>query len=280
MLTDRLRGWRAGFNQQGSDMARRLVDFQPVCGHPWILGLATEPHELEMTFRLRYDVFFREFGYSCPATVAQSGLDRDEFDDWCDHIILYDTQQQEVIGCYRAIPGSKAIAHGGFYGEYEFDMSALHPIADRILQGGRTCVAAPHRNGPAIQYLSYGMELLLREYQAEWFLGAESFRTTSPDSIHRIYSYLLEFGSDPDYHTPPRPGFAVEDLIRVPVTQDELQSLPGVIRMDLKMGFLACSPPAWDAGFGSYDVLMLGKRDRLTRSYHQFISRIERNFRP
>ena len=43
------------------------------------------------------------------------------------------------------------------------------------------------------------------------------------------------------------------------------------------MGFLACSAPAWDADFGCYDVLMLGRRDRLTRTYAAFIDRIERN---
>ncbi len=59
-------------------------------------------------------------------------------------------------------------------------MAPLAPIAHEILQGGRACVAAEYRSTLAFQYLSYGMELLLREYNCKYLLGADSFRGIRP----------------------------------------------------------------------------------------------------
>jgi hypothetical protein len=49
--------------------------------------------------------------------------------------------------------------------------------------------------------------------------------------------------------------------------------------MDLRMGFRACGPPAWDPGFGCYDLLVLGRRERLGGVYTGVINRIERQLR-
>jgi len=255
-------------------MARWLLDCNPLCGHPWQLGLATEPEERERIYRLRYDVFFREQQYG--HAVNRTGRDVDEFDEWCDQLFLYDQSNNQVIGTYRAIHGGEAVKRGGFYGTAEFDLSPLQSIAAQILQGGRTCVAANYRNGLAIQYLSYGMELLLRHYGADYFLGAESFRTNEPENLNAIYSYVKKYGTDPEWFVQPLPASRVEGLREVPVTEDDERLLPGIIRTDLRMGFLACSPPGWDPEFRCYDLLMLGRRDRLTKLYHSFIDRIER----
>jgi putative hemolysin len=258
-------------------MARWLMDCRAMSGHPWRLGLATEPHEREEVYRLRYDVFFREQGYGSPDALREDGRDVDSFDEWCDHLILYDCERERMIGAYRAIPGAEAIRRGGLYGNREFDLNPLAPIASQILQGGRTCVAAEYRSGLALQYLSYGMELLLREYGARYFLGAETFRVDSLDTLNTIYSYVRQFGTDPDWFVPAQPTCQVAGLCVVPVTSADERRLPNIIRMDLRMGFLACSPPAWDPEFAAYDLMMLGRRDQLTRVYHAFIQRIERN---
>ena len=256
-------------------MARWLLDCLPLCGRPWRLGVATESEELGAALSLRQRVFVSEMGYR--AGAGGGDLDRDGFDDWCDHLILMDTASGELIGTQRAIDGGEAVRRGGLYGGDQFDLGRLAPIAPRILQGSRTCVAAGHRNGPAIQYLSYGMELLLRERGALYFLGAESFRDPGAERLDKIHSFLLEFGTDPDWFAPAQPAAAVANLNPVPVSSSDERVVPSIIRMDLRMGFLACSPAAWDAEFGCYDVLMLGRRDRLTRIYGAFLDRIERN---
>jgi putative hemolysin len=255
-------------------MARWLLDCRPFCGRPWRLGVATTADEAEQAFRLRYQVFAVEGGY--PLHHAAAGRDVDSFDEWCDHLILWDEDAGRVIGTYRAIRGGEAVRRGGFYGKHEFDFTALYPIADQILQGSRTCVAAEFRHGPAIQYLSYGMELLLRETASKYFLGVDSFQADSADEISVIHSYVAKFGTDPGWRVTPQPGCEVAGLREVPVTDADERRLPPVIRTDLRLGFLGLGRPAWDPEFGSYDIVMLARRDRMTRLYQSFQDRIER----
>ncbi len=256
-------------------MARWMLDCRPVCGHPWRIGLATEPHEREAVFRLRYEVFVGEQGYGHAGTGAGPGLDMDHFDDWCDQLFLYDEANDRVVGTYRAIRGTEAIRRGGLYAHDELDLSPLNPIAHEILQGGRACIARDYRSTLAFQYLSYGMELLLREYNCHYLLGADSFRADLPD-IQRFYSYVRRYRMDPDWFVEPWPENRVAGLREVEVTPADERSLPEIVRMDLRLGFLACSPPVWDPGFGCYDLMMLGRRDRFSRLYTGVVERIER----
>jgi putative hemolysin len=255
-------------------MARWLLDCRPVCGHPWRLGVATEPHEKDALFRLRYDVFVTEQGYAHAGRDGGPGRDVDQFDSWCDQIYLYDEERKLVIGTYRALAGPVAVTKGGFYAADEFDFTPLAPIAHLILQGGRACVIPEYRGTLAFRYLSYGMDLLLREYNCQYLMGADSFRADL-DAICRIHSFVRRFGTDPDWAVEPWEANRVAGLREVPVTPAAERSLPEIIRMDLRLGFLACGAPAWDPGFGCYDLLMLGRRDRFKRLYHGVIERIE-----
>ncbi len=259
-------------------MARWLLDCRPMCGYQWRLGVATEDRERDALFRLRYDVFVTEMGYGHAGTNAGPGLDADAFDSWCDQLFLYDEERGRVVGTYRALFGTDALRHGGFYAGDEFDLSPLEPIAHQILQGGRACVAAEYRSTLAFQYLSYGMELLLREYGCRYLLGMDSFRADL-DEVCRINSFVRQYRTDPEWVVPPWEANRVAGLRDVPVTPADERTLPEVVRMDMRMGFLVCGAPAWDPGFRCYDLPVLGRRDRFTRSYTGVVERIERHVR-
>lgn len=256
-------------------MARWLLDCMPVCGHPWRLGVATDARERDALYRLRYEVFVVEQGYGHAGDAGGAGRDVDQFDEWCDHLFLYDETRQKVAGTYRAMAGAEALRRGGFYAADEFDLAPLAPIAHEILQGGRACVAAEYRSTLAFQYLSYGMELLLRQYGCKYLLGADSFRADL-DELCRVHSYMQKYKTDPDWFVQPWDANRVAGLREVPVSPADERSLPEIVRMDLRLGFLACSPPVWDPGFGCYDLMMLGRRDRFSRLYTGVVERIEK----
>jgi putative hemolysin len=256
-------------------MARWLLNCRTVWGHPWRVGLATEPREREAIFRLRYEVFVVEQGYGHVATDAGPGLDMDHFDTWCDQLFLYDEAKGCVAGTYRALRGSEALRRGGFYAGDEFDLSPLAPIAHQILQGGRLCIAAEYRSSMAFQYLSYGMELLLRAYDCRYLMGADSFRANR-DTLSRVHSYLMKHHKDPEWFVMPWEANRAEELREVETTPSDEKLLPEIIRMDLKLGFKVCSPPALDAGFGCYDFMMLGRRDRFSPLYYRVLERMEK----
>src|SRR5262249_32724345 len=162
--------------------------------------------------------------------------------------------KSRIIGTYRAIPGAEALRRDGFYGAVEFNLAPLEPIAHQILQGSRTCIAADYRGGPAFHYLSFGMELLLREHNCRYFMGSDRFSTEEPEELNRVYSYLRRFAMDPRWYVEPTPQSQVPGVREVPITADYERRLPTVIRMDLRLGFRAVSPIAWDPEFRSYDV--------------------------
>ena len=80
---------------------------------PISLSWARHQDEVREAQRLRYKVFAEEMG----ATLKPSkeGLDIDIFDDFCEHLIIRDTETLKVIGTYRVLPPHQATQMGCFY---------------------------------------------------------------------------------------------------------------------------------------------------------------------
>ncbi len=82
--------------------------------------------------RLRYKIFIETMGLS--ALANEDGLDTDEFDAYCDHLIVRDTRTLKVVGTYRVLGPSGARQLGRFYSESEFDLSRLHHLRSSIVE--------------------------------------------------------------------------------------------------------------------------------------------------
>ncbi|HWY72180.1 MAG TPA: GNAT family N-acetyltransferase, partial [Burkholderiaceae bacterium] len=70
------------------------------------VGLARGPADIEDAQRLRYEVFATEMGAQLGAT--DDAIDQDEFDPFCDHLIVRDVETSRVVGTYRILPPHKA----------------------------------------------------------------------------------------------------------------------------------------------------------------------------
>ena len=66
----------------------------------YIIKLAETEKEYKNLFRLRY---FDLLKYYNKEYSNDEEEDRDEYDKYCDHLILIDKQKDEVIGTYRLI---------------------------------------------------------------------------------------------------------------------------------------------------------------------------------
>lgn len=78
--------------------------------------------------RLRYRVFAGELGASLP--TGRAGLDVDEFDEYCDHLIVREDATGEVVGTYRMLPPGRTARR---YSDGEFDLSALRGLRDVLV---------------------------------------------------------------------------------------------------------------------------------------------------
>jgi putative hemolysin len=76
---------------------------------------ASSISEVKEAQRLRYKVFAEEMG----ANLSQNseGLDVDEFDAYCDHLLIRDQDSLKVVGTYRVLPPHKAQEIGRLYSD-------------------------------------------------------------------------------------------------------------------------------------------------------------------
>src|SRR5512140_3163720 len=81
-------------------------------------SLARSVTEVAEAQRIRFKVFAEEMGAKLPS--AESGLDIDRYDRYCDHLLVRDHNANRVVGTYRILPPEQAVKAGGYYSETEF----------------------------------------------------------------------------------------------------------------------------------------------------------------
>jgi len=222
--------------------------------------IATEPGEIEEAQRLRFQVFNLELNKGLQSSYAR-GLDVDEFDPFCDHLIVRDLKSGAVVGTYRLLRGSQARRHIGFYSEREFDLSRIKSLDGELLELGRSCARMDFRDRALIPLMWEAIAEQVRKYQVRYLFGCASLYTTDAAEVSSMFSLLKN-----KYYAP--------DALRVfPVErcrfdglseQDDLadeqslfQRLPSLIKGYLRIGAQVGGPPALDAEFGTADFFLL-----------------------
>lgn len=225
------------------------------------LSLATTPEEVREVQRLRYKVFVEAMGID--TLQNGEGLERDEFDDYCDHLIVRDTRTLQVVGTYRVL-GARGLARTGrFYSESEFDLSRLQHLRPRILEAGRACIHPDYRSGGVIMMLWAGLAACMRKEKAEYLIGCASVSLADGGAtINSIYRKLVaEHLAPTEYRVAPKLAFPLTDA---PVTEC---SVPPLIKGYLRSGAWIGGEPAWDPDFHSADLFMMLPLSRLEGRY-------------
>src|SRR5688572_27756940 len=122
---------------------------------------ARDSEDLRAVQRLRFEVFNIELGEGLDRSW-QTGLDVDEFDAGCHHLIVEHKESRTVVGTYRVQTLDMARGGRGLYTEGEFDLSELAPaVLEQSVETGRACVAAEHRSGRVLTLLWKGLAAYL-----------------------------------------------------------------------------------------------------------------------
>nr|WP_318778928.1 GNAT family N-acyltransferase [Polynucleobacter paneuropaeus] len=223
---------------------------------------ASTPNEIKEAQRLRYKVFAEEMG----ANLAQNseGLDVDEFDAYCDHLLIRDQETLKVVGTYRVLPPHKAQEIGRLYSDSEFDLTRLNHLRPKMVELGRSCVHADYRSGAVIMALWSGLAQYMQKHHYEIMLGCASIPMA--DGGHfaaSLYNSLSEEQMAPtENHAFPR----------LPLPLDKLNGgldvePPPLIKGYLKLGAKICSAPAWDPDFNTADLLTMLRLSEINPRY-------------
>jgi putative hemolysin len=141
-----------------------------------VVSPAHQPADIDDALRLRYKVFAEEMGAHA---ASADGLERDEFDGWCDHLIVRDRATLRVVVTYRMLPPHRARRLGRLYAEREFDLTRFDHLRSSTLEVGRSCVHRDYRHGGTILLLWAGLAHYMKA-GASCGWGSTSSRRAAP----------------------------------------------------------------------------------------------------
>lgn len=227
-----------------------------------VLSLATSHEEVREVQRLRYKIFIDAMGLS--ALANDDGLDADEFDAYCDHLIVRDSKTLKVVGTYRLLGPAGARQLGRLYSESEFDLSRLRHLRGSIVEAGRACIHPDYRSGGVIMMLWAGIAAYMRRERCEYLVGCASISLA--DGGHNaaaVCHALTESQLAPaEYRVTPHVPFPIHERDSGYAAQ-----VPPLLKGYLRSGAWVCGEPAWDADFHSADLFLLLPLARLEGRY-------------
>lgn len=233
--------------------------------------LAETTSEIERAQRLRYEVFVEEERNL--RLRSETGLERDEYDAYCDHLIVEDMDTEEVVGTYRLLPGDRAVRNIGFYSETEFDLAAFAPYMTRTLELGRSCIAPAYRGGKAIQLLWEGIASYISERGYDFLIGCASVHMRSIQDLNLIYTMLRRKEVMTDrFGIRPLETHRIAGLTLMDDELDEkevFRSLPPLMKGYQWLGAEIGGDPAYDEVFETVDFFIILQKDRVTRRYRK-----------
>lgn len=232
----------------------------------YTLRLAADSAEVAAAQRLRYDVFAGEVGARLNTPVA--GHDSDEFDAYCDHLIVVDERDGAVVGTYRLLPPGRAPRR---YAATEFATGGLDPIAGQLVETGRSCVHPDHRAGAAINLIWAGIARYMHLYNYRYVGGCASVDVRDSDATATAVWSLAQakhLSPEPWRVTPHRPWTpdATRDT-ESSVTSPGRPALPPLLQGYLRLGAWICGPAAYDPDFGCADFYVLLDVTRIGERY-------------
>jgi len=246
--------------------ANRFVETSRATHRKYASRLARNPAEMRRAQQLRFEVFNLELGEGLAESYA-TGLDVDPFDEFCDHLIVEEVASGGIVGTYRLQTGQLAAANLGYYSEREFDFTPYEPFRCEMIELGRACVHAEHRNFNLLHLLWRGIARYAVERKARFLVGCSSITSQDPIEGAAIYEGLQKYLVEPTLRTQPRPEFAVVTdggnlgLRRYAITYEAATAATGassrLLRAYLAIGAKICGSPAIDRESGTIDFLTL-----------------------
>ncbi len=231
---------------------------------------ARHQDEVRQAQRLRYQVFACEMGARLETPLPEHDVDR--FDDFCEHLLARDTATGQVIGTYRVLTPAQAVRAGGAYSDTEFDLTPLRSLRPKMVELGRSCVHAQHRQGGVILALGSALYEFMARNQLETMMGCASIPMlhngmVSGNVAASVWRQMQE------KHLAD-PVFQVRAHCPLPV--DQLDSTldvapPALIKGYLRQGAKVLGAPAWDPDFNTADLpLLIHVKDAPSRFTKRF----------
>ncbi|MBT9383276.1 GNAT family N-acetyltransferase [Pseudooceanicola sp. CBS1P-1] len=225
--------------------------------------LARTEAELLAAQRLRYRVFVEELGGGGALVDHAARLERDRFDPFFDHLLLFDHARPSdpVVGVYRLLTDARAAEAGQFYGEDEYDLTVLRASGRKLLELGRSCLHPDYRGGPAMMLMWNAVAEYVSERGIEVLFGTASFHGTEIAPLAPSLSLLHARHLAPEaLRVRARPE-AFQPMDLMPEAQIDrlaaMRAVPPLIKGYLKLGGVVGEGAYVDHAFNTVDICLI-----------------------
>jgi putative hemolysin len=187
------------------------------------------------------------------------GLDIDEFDDTCDHLMIWHGPRDDetlVATCRLLAPHRRSRdGRSALYTATEFDLTPVAELLPMTVEVGRTCVVPEERSGAAISLVWGGIARYVLLTGNRFLLGCASVSLTDGGANASAIATELAITTGSSRVLPclPRHPFPVDDRARAGIKALAPPLLRGYLRLGAQVG----SNPAWDQDFGAADFPVL-----------------------
>lgn len=226
------------------------------------LGLATSPSEVREVQRLRHQLFIEAMGLSVPRLGG--GLDQDEYDEVCEHLVVRDDITSEVVGTYRVLGPSVARRIGAYYAEREFDLAELAELRPGMAEAGRACVHPDYRSGAVISLLWSGLAAFMAREKCRHLIGCASISLADGGNNAAAVCQALQASHLAPLGCRVVPRIPFDGPCALPM---QPAWIPPLIKGYLRGGAWVGGAPALDPEFHTADLFMLLPLARLERRY-------------
>jgi putative hemolysin len=242
------------------------IPLQEITGGRYVTRFARDAADLKAIQRLRFEVFNLELHEGLDASFV-TGLDQDQYDLACHHLLVTVADTREVVGTYRVQTRAMAEAGAGWYTASEYDLAGLPDwLLDAAVETGRACVAKDHRNGRVLNHLWKGLAAYLAHNRKRYLFGCCSLTSQDPELGRRVMDHLTASGhTHPTIELAPQPDWrCYDESVAAAAGEAEPVELPKLFSLYLRYGAKVLGRPALDRYFKTIDYLVLLDIDDLS----------------
>ena len=219
-------------------LCERVPGMKPLRNGRYVVRLADGADDLRRAQRLRWQCFR---GRSAAPVPHGGGLDADDLDARCSHVLIEEVGSGMLVCCFRFLSLASGQGIGSGYAARYYDLSRLAAFPGHMVEIGRFCIH-PDWPDPDILRLAWGaMTAHVDAQGVEIMFGCSSFIGADPKLHLEAFSVLR------DHHLAPsqwRPGvrapkvfrFEQLPLSRRPEPLRTRAAIPPLLRTYLLMG--------------------------------------------
>lgn len=180
---------------------------------------------------------FRAFGLGAP---DHEGLDRDVFDDLCEHFLVENRETGALVACWRVLFLQSGDLINQSYSAQYYELSNLQSYRNPMIEVGRFCLD-PEVNDPDILRVAWGaLGQFVDENDIGMMFGCSSFFGTSPEEYHDSFAVLRDRHLGPKTWLPRIKAPKIFDFARLlrntPDMKKAMLKMPPLLKTYLMMG--------------------------------------------